>query len=883
MFFQVEYRFVLFFVVILFFSLPCLAVGKKGEVPEVTIIEVKNTPSIDGKLDDPAWIEVARSFSGVLSGWKTLDGKRLIANQRIAYLTYDEKHLFVASVAFVDDPKSLEKNSWRSDGIEIHLEIGSTYYQLGVFYDGETAIGAGHSINFEAAGNAGTNYWSVEVAIPWDELGLRPKEGMEIGFNIAGHDYKDKWVTWGPSYGKFRASETLSFLKLGGKVEENGQSPKVATSSMETSPLQTGETQLPEDDAYIKKTYLFKQVSFNLLDPSKVNFTKRYSIGSMSLIEDKLGIAASDWIPVEEGELYTVSGNGPFGQGGGPQGGYFSAPGETRALANISFFKPVDGPGWVFQVPRGLGITQAIISLRKLNDDPAQKTLHGLVQLELGEKATDFQPYNPQTRIKQEFLPQLRSGESSSSVSFNSEAWYKFTEGDGGQQLADKIPNFRRHWLKKDQDLVIVNTGTSLTARSAEHCTLHPEAKSRPPLMHSNNMASILWDKIKWDGQEYRRYDADGFFREGKGLFLTASNLPQWDDGPYRQGLTRYSDTTGASVSFEVPSGAWQFNFIYRTDTTGCSDPIITIEEGDGQLEVYHEETGIWVEANRYQFSMYEEMPVSRTVRVPKAADGTYAELNIPSKGNTTYQKRLKMRSKSDKIDSRSVSKQITISGQSPGRFMYWGVEWSPREFMITYINAARGSHNSQAENERGLPRFADNEVWGFKPDLLFFELPIHNDGAANANPYPGGYWERLTDNFVFNPDYELSMRSRASHFGLNPEIGMFTSSISWNFGGINEDGSLKIIEQKDGKMMSALDKYNEAYNWVIDNHPDVVIINAAKRWYDAAVAIFGDLKAATVGSGKGGLTFTNEGSHWNDTGSKIIAKAILAVFDFIR
>ena len=126
-------------------------------------------------------------------------------------------------------------------------------------------------------------------------------------------------------------------------------------------------------------------------------------------------------------------------------------------------------------------------------------------------------------------------------------------------------------------------------------------------------------------------------------------------------------------------------------------------------------------------------------------------------------------------------------------------------------------------------------------------------------------------------------MRSRASHFGINPEIGIFTSSISWNFGGINEDVFLKIFEQKDGKMMSALDKYNEAYNWVIDNHPDVVIINATKRWCDAAVAIFGDLKAATVGSGKGGLTFTNEGSHWNDTGSKIIAKAILAVFDFIQ
>src|SRR5690606_25614107 len=103
------------------------------------------------------------------------------------------------------------------------------------------------------------------------------------------------------------------------------------------------------------------------------------------------------------------------------------------------------------------------------------------------------------------------------------------------------------------------------------------------------------------------------------------------------------------------------------------------------------------------------------------------------------------------------------------------------------------GSHNTQAENANGLPRFADNGVWGFQPALMFFELPIHNDGAADAEPYAAGYWARLTNNFVFRQDYELSMASRAAHFGLDPEFGMFTSSISWNFGGIADDGSLVI------------------------------------------------------------------------------------------
>ena len=50
-----------------------------------------------------------------------------------------------------------------------------------------------------------------------------------------------------------------------------------------------------------------------------------------------------------------------------------------------------------------------------------------------------------------------------------------------------------------------------------------------------------------------------------------------------------------------------------------------------------------------------------------------------------------------------------------------------------------------------------------------------------------------------------------------------------------------------------------------------------------AGVAIHGNLRAATEGSGKSGSTFTNEGSHWNDYGSKIIAKALAPLFNFVH
>lgn len=635
-------------------------------------------------------------------------------------------------------------------------------------------------------------------------------------------------------------------------------------------------------DGLVERDAILVADSFNKINPAACDYERRYSIATLNFVTDTGGIAASNYAPVEEGEWYTISGTALFGTVSTAQGGYFTSAGAPTAVSNITFVAPVSGDGAAFQVPTGQGITHVVINLWKAGRVPGATSLDGVVQLEKGEMATAYRPYQLVETIRPSLIPEGGGGGGGGDpVEFNAEAWYRYTAGDEGQYLADKLPRFRRDWIKRDRDLMVVGTGTSLTARTVEHCTDHPQAVFRPPLMHSNNFASLVWDRLAWDGQQYRRYDAPGFFTESGGGFATSHNLPEWDDAAYRHGLTRYSDTTGAGVQFTVPVGAWQFNFIYRTDSLGVTSAQVSIAQGAGQMQVWDDTAEAWVEAHGYTFSMRESAPVARSIQVPRATDGVMVARTIPSKSNTTYQKRLKMRCRGGAIDSRTTAKTVTITGQGTGRFMYWGVEWSDREYMITYVNAARGSFNTQADTERGLPKVADNEVWSFRPDLLFFELPIHNDGAGGANAYPGGYWERLTDHYVFRDDYELSMRTRAAYFGLDPEIAMFTASIAYNFGGINEDGSLKLGQQANGRMMSALDKFSEAYLWVREEHPEAVVINAAKRWVDAGFAIFGDLRTATEGSGKAGRTFTNEGSHWNDTGSKIMAKVVLPLFEF--
>ncbi|WP_180114604.1 hypothetical protein [Acinetobacter sp. YH12063] len=618
--------------------------------------------------------------------------------------------------------------------------------------------------------------------------------------------------------------------------------------------------------------------SHNLIDPSKCDYVRRYSIVSKGFSTDTLAIAASAYIPVIEGEWYVISGE-YFGNTTTPQGGYFTSAAATTALDNITWSKPVDNVGHCFKVPVGLGITHVVINLKKTA--VGSTTLNGNVQLELGEQATTYQPYLEKAQIKTSLLPS-NGGGSEATVTFNDAAWYKYSKADGAKIYQDKLPKFRKAMLLKNEDVVVVNTGTSLTARTSEHCTLRSDAPFRPPMMHSNAFCSHIWDALKWDGQQYRRYDSSYFTETG--AFLTSSNLTEWDDGPYRDGLTRYSESANAAVQFVIPVNAWQFNFIYRTDSVGC-DAKVVVAEGVGKVQVFDEVSQTWVEANNYTFSQLESTPTTRSINVPNPL-GVVTATTLQSKANTTYQKRLKMRCRNTDgtFTSLDTTKTLTISRIGGGvRFMYWGVEWSPRQFMITYINSARGSHatNAAAALNRGLPLYQDNEIWGFKPTLILSELGIHNDGAGGAGSYPVGTFEGLAYNYVANTDYELSMFSRAAHFGLTPEYAFFTASITWNFNGISDDGALLFgLQNKSTKgeaqMMTALDKTQEAIEYL--RSANIPAIDATKHWVEAGFAIFGDLKSATVGSGKDGATFTNEGSHWNNTGSLIMAKTVISV-----
>ena len=81
-------------------------------------------------------------------------------------------------------------------------------------------------------------------------------------------------------------------------------------------------------------------------------------------------------------------------------------------------------------------------------------------------------------------------------------------------------------------------------------------------------------------------------------------------------------------------------------------------------------------------------------------------------------------------INSIGSVKSITISkGNNNNRFNVVGFEWSPREYMLTVINGARGSHQWGVDNILNLEKFQDLDIWEFSPDLIMCEATVINWG----------------------------------------------------------------------------------------------------------------------------------------------------------
>ena len=454
--------------------------------------------------------------------------------------------------------------------------------------------------------------------------------------------------------------------------------------------------------------------------------------------------------------------------------------------------------------------------------------------------------------------------------------------------LRMKCPHFCDAYEQKNKDVCVVITGTSLSQGNL-YTSVRQDADSRPPLMHGCDLASLIWDKISigWDGQKYYRYDNEQLTYSTSTWEVTndlvVNDVHIWDDrAQFHNGLTQTTIDGNAFVSVIVPEDAWQFNFIYRTDCTG-SVCFVNIEEGNEKMEVY--DGFNWVEANGYSFSMHESEPTI-------------------TKGNTIYQKRLKMRCK-DKVEgginSIGTEKHLKISkANDASRMNVVGFEWSPREYMLTLINASRGSHQwgrtiPLASNDmsiNNLEQYQDGDIWVFNPDLILAEVTLINWGASNKegiDTYGPNYYVNIAKKVYFNEllqsgtlwNYNYSLYNKSGGYSNCEVIFYGDNAHGKNFGNWNvfdEDGSPKYGDGYETPH-TFFDNWYAVDDYMLSKE-DYIYIPTISTFKDVAETYYGSYYNGMQASGVGGNTLSYDGIHFNDNGAALWASMILPLFN---
>jgi len=188
------------------------AVVLNEDVPEVVATRAAAAPTLDGKLDEPAWRN-----AGVLTGFHGgRDGDPVTAETEAKAL-FDDENLYLAVVCRDADIANLVAEKTERDGatfmddsVEVFIDAnrdGRTYFNfctnfLGTQTDG---IGFDYSWNgdWESAAAKGADAWTVELKFPLANFDVSPATPAVWGLNIGREHHRLKqYPRWAPTSAK---------------------------------------------------------------------------------------------------------------------------------------------------------------------------------------------------------------------------------------------------------------------------------------------------------------------------------------------------------------------------------------------------------------------------------------------------------------------------------------------------------------------------------------------------------------------------------------------------------------------------------------------------------------------------------------------------------
>ena len=189
-------------------------------------------PTIDGNLSESGW-NLANSATKTTVGTPN--------NTVTLGAMWDNTNLYVAVKVLDANLFNDSANTWEDDSVEVYIDAnnngGTTYdsfdRQFVKGYNDSTLGGIGSTTGVTHAWAAVSGGYSVEMAIPWSNLGVTPTPGMLIGFDIGNNDddnagtREHQSVWWGNSnnYNNTSAFGDLLLVPAGGATSTPTRTP----------------------------------------------------------------------------------------------------------------------------------------------------------------------------------------------------------------------------------------------------------------------------------------------------------------------------------------------------------------------------------------------------------------------------------------------------------------------------------------------------------------------------------------------------------------------------------------------------------------------------------------------------------------------------------
>lgn len=153
------------------------------------LISANNAVVVDGKLYEPAWY-LNGPVEEVVIGTSDITG--------LFSTMWDENYLYVA-VRVIDSTLNNDSTDiWHDDSVEIYIDGNHNHGTSYDSFDRQFIVGYSDNAIFSNQSTTGVLHdsftlpasdgYSVELAIPWSNIGITPSDGITIGFDVAIND-----------------------------------------------------------------------------------------------------------------------------------------------------------------------------------------------------------------------------------------------------------------------------------------------------------------------------------------------------------------------------------------------------------------------------------------------------------------------------------------------------------------------------------------------------------------------------------------------------------------------------------------------------------------------------------------------------------------------